>query len=213
MDLMGAIPVARSFVSRSNRARAVSQEFYDQARWLTTEVDRFRDNFARGTYVDDEHAKAAFADMKRELGWIGEGLELDTYAENSQNEKLGRAGDIKRSPDGRPRLKNVDASVLGELEGYEYFYHDGSRNRVGRQEGAMKAVRDYNKAIRDLRAHGLTYAQMREIPGARVPPGVDPDDRVSSDHRLQAIKQLQEYRMETQQRWLRSLNDRRKESR
>ena len=208
MDKVNAIPIVRQFTGRANDRMAVASEFYDQANYVMREVDRFRDAFARGTYTSDEDALQAFARLRDEGGPILAGVELDTYADSPQNRRQGRAGQIKTAPNGRPQIKRAQDTILGELEGYDYFIRAGGRNVRRRQKGAMDQVRELNKQIAAIRAHNATYADL----GDYAPAGVDMAAEASQADRDRAIDQVQRRRMEIQQRWLRSVNDKRRES-
>lgn len=207
MDSIASTPIARRFISTGNENRAVADRYYGE----TGEFNRNKEVLEEGFRNVEPDQYQAVLDAAAAREPVLRGMELDKYKRkaNKSERAEGRefaAGDIKRNPDGTPKLKPGEDSVFEEFK------------------SAEKEVKSINQRIRALRAEGMTLQEVRDMVTSTPPwidaPDVatlglpetyDPKAMAPQRIRTRAIRMLQDQRGLVQKNFLTALGDERDE--
>lgn len=103
--------------------------------------------------------------LRAEFPTVLEGVTLDVYVDNTQNQNKGRAGVPKTTDDGGPVLKTAKTSkdgagsMMGEMKGYREW--DTYRKEYRNTKGIDDRITALNKAIKNVRGgEDLTRGQL-----------------------------------------------------
>jgi hypothetical protein len=195
MDVIGAAPIASRFVDRPEIDRVIAERYYGERGELARNIDRLKEAVRGG-----EEPEAALARLQAEEPSLA-GVTFDRY------KGKGKAGqqpwDIKLSETGAPKLKAAPDSS------FERF------------KSAEQTNEDIARAIRNLRDPKVTTGDTVDVISALIgdeymvlsvldlPANYDGASVVSNRTRQRAIRLLQMRRANTQQEFLRRIEEER----
>jgi hypothetical protein len=201
----GRSPFADMFGERPERMNPGDREYEEVMREFREVEDQIKGRMAS---LPVETWEAELEAIKAEFPGMLDDVELDTYANNSQNRRQGRAGQPKVSPNGLPQLRprgdRDGASLFGDIRGYQRFRREGGRNVPYTTSGMADQVSELNAKIREIREEGdMSVVRLREIaPGEETTRGLSGDlSRPATREEIQeTIRLLTTQRREAQRR-------------